>query len=80
MWTLSSPFSDAKMITYEIELTTFGNKTVFNLLDKEDFTIPFIIDKITNAPDSHQLVAQVNNNMWIINKNGKEPIEEKGSL
>ena len=75
-----TPFSDAKMITYEIELTTFGNKIGFNLLDKEDFTIPFIIDEIKNSPDSHQLVTQANNNMWIISKNGEEPIKEKGSL
>ena len=35
-----NPISDTKIITYEIELPPVGNKTSFNLLDDEEFTIP----------------------------------------
>ena len=33
------------MITYEIELSPSGKKVGFNLLDYEDFKIPYITDK-----------------------------------
>ena len=35
-------FSDTTMITYEIEPPPSVNKYGFNLLDYEDFTIPYI--------------------------------------
>ena len=41
---------DEKIITYDIELPTFGNKVGFILLDDEDFTIPYITDTIPNSP------------------------------
>ena len=36
----STPFSDTKIITYEIKLPPSGKKFGFNLLDDEYFTIP----------------------------------------
>ena len=45
------------MITYEIKLLTSGNKIGFNLLDYEYFTIPYVIDKIPNSPDIHQITT-----------------------
>ena len=44
----STPFHDTTILTYEIELPASGKKVGFNLLDDEDFTIPFITDKILN--------------------------------
>ena len=46
----STPFRDTKIITYEIELPLYGNKVGFNLLDDEDFKIPYITDTILNSP------------------------------
>ena len=34
------------MLTYEIELPPSGKKFGFNLLDDEDFTMPYVIDTI----------------------------------
>ena len=48
-------FSDETIITYDIELPTSGKKIGFNLLDDEDFTIPYITDTIPNSPAVHQL-------------------------
>ena len=44
----STPFSDKKIITYDIELPPSGKKVGFNLLDDEDFTVPYITDTIPN--------------------------------
>ena len=44
----SNPFRDETIITYDIELPTSGKKIGFNLLDDEDFTIPYITDTIPN--------------------------------
>ena len=51
----STPFSYETNITYDIELPTSGKKIGFNLLDDEDFTIPYITDTIPNPPAGHQL-------------------------
>ena len=62
----STPFSDETIITYEIELPPSGKKIGFNLLDDEDFTIPYITDTIPNSPAGHQLPSQAKRNMWIV--------------
>ena len=41
-----------------------------NLLDDEDFTIPYITDTIPNYPAGHQLLSQAKINLWIIAMNG----------
>ena len=35
-----------------------GNKIGLNLLDDEDFTIHYVIDKITHLPSVHQIPTQ----------------------
>ena len=74
----STPFSDTKIITYEIELPLSGNKVGFNLLDDEDFTIPYITDTIPNSPAGHKLPSQANINVWIVAINGEKPIKVQG--
>ena len=44
---ITTPFSDATILTYEIELPTSVKKVGFNLMDDEYFTIPYITDKNT---------------------------------
>ena len=73
-------FHDTKILTYGIELPPYGNKVGFNLLDYEDFKIPYITDTIKNSPDGHQLPTQVKKNVWIIDINGEEPIKSQGTL
>ena len=68
------------MITYEIELPPSGNKIGFNLLDDEYFTIPSVIDKIPNSPDSHHLLTQYKKNVWIVAINGEDTITEQVTL
>ena len=54
----STPFSDTTIITYEIELLTYGNKFRYNLLDGEVFTIPYINYTIPNSPAGNQISSQ----------------------
>ena len=54
----STPFHDTKILTYEIELPPFVNKAGFNLLDYEDFIIPYVIDTIPNSAAGHQIPTQ----------------------
>ena len=53
-----TPFLDTKIQTYEINLPSAGKKIGFNLLDDEYFTIPYVINTITNSPVGHQLPTQ----------------------
>ena len=76
----STPFRDETIITYDIELPPSGNKIGFNLLDDEDFTIPYITDTIHNSPAVHQLPSQAKRNLWIVAINGEEPITSQGVL
>ena len=70
----STPFSDEKIITYEIELPPSGKKIDFNLLDDEYFTIPYIADTIPNSPAGNQLPSQAKLNVWIVVINGEDTI------
>ena len=54
----STPFSDKKIITPEIELSPSGNIIGFNLLNDEYFTITYVIDNIPNSPVGNQLPIQ----------------------
>ena len=65
-----TPFHDTKILTYEIELPPYGNKYGFNLLDDEDFTIPYITDTFPNSPAGNQPPTQDKQNMCIIDTNG----------
>ena len=76
----STPFSDTKTITYDIELPPFGKKVGFNLLDDEYFTIPYITDTTPNSPAGHKFLQQSKQNVWIIDINGEEPITAQGAL
>ena len=58
------------MLTYEIELPPAGKKISYNLLNDEDFTIPYVVDTIPNSPAGHQLPTQDKRNLWIIYING----------
>ena len=73
-------FSDTTVITYEIVLPYSGKKVGFNLLDDEDFTIPYISDKIPNSPAGHQLPSQAKRNVWIISISEEYPIKAQGVL
>ena len=76
----STPFRDTTIFTYEIKLPPYGNKIVLNLLDEEDFTIPYVIDTIPNSSSSHKLPTQAKKNAWIIAINGEYPITSQGAL
>ena len=52
----------------------------FNLLDNEDFIIPYITDTIPNSTNDHQLPAQAKRNVWIIHINREEPITAQGVI
>ena len=55
-------------------------KIGLNLLDGEDFTLPYVIYTIQNSPDGRQLMTQVKKNVWIIDMNWEEPITSQGAL
>ena len=50
-------FNDTIIITYEIDLTPSGKKIGFNLLDDDDFNIPYILDNIPNLTANNQLLT-----------------------
>ena len=60
---ISTPFFYTTIITYEIELPPYVNKIGFNILDDEDYKIPYIPDTITNSPAGNQLPAQAKYNV-----------------
>ena len=67
--------------SYIWNLFTFlWKKVSFNLLDDEDFTIPYITDTIPNAPSGHQLLTQAKINGWIIYINGEDPITAQDTI
>ena len=76
----STPFSDTTIITHKIDFPPSGKKVVFNLLDGEEFTIPYINDTIQNSLDGDQLPSQSKRNLWIIARNCKETITAQGVL
>ena len=76
----STPFCDTKIITYEIDLPPYGKKVCFNLLDYEDFTIPYIPDTIPNSPAGRQLPTQAKRKFWIIAIDGEDPVTDQGVL
>ena len=63
-----------------MEFPTSGMKTGFNLLDDEDFTIPYIIDTTQNSPAGYQLPTQDNKNLRIIDINKEDPNKDQGEL
>ena len=63
---ISPTFCDETIITYEHESTPSGKKICLNLLNDNDFTIPYIIDTIKNSPAGHKLPTQAKNTVWII--------------
>ena len=67
----STPFSDTTMIIYDIELLPYGKKVGFNLLDYEEFTIPYINDTTPNSPAGNKLTPQAKRNVCIIAINGE---------
>ena len=71
MWTwyyIHSIF-DTQIITYETDLPTSGKKIGFNLLNKEDFTIPYVTDTIPNLSAGRQLPTQAKRNASIVDIN-----------
>ena len=65
-----TPFNNTKILTYKIELPPSGKKIGFNVLDDEDFKIPYVTDTIPNSPVGHQLPTQAKQSVWIIYING----------
>ena len=76
----STPFSDTKIITYEIDLPPSGNKVGFNILNDEYFTTPYITDTTSNSPAGQIFSSEARKNVWIIDINGEEPIIDQGVL
>ena len=76
----STKFSDKTIITYEIELPPSGKKVIFNLLDDEYFTTPYITDTILNSPAGHKIPSQAKQHVYIIANNEKEPITSQCML
>ena len=76
----STPFCDTIIITNEIELPPSVNKFGFNQLDDDYFIIPYITDTIPNLRTDHQISAQAKKNVWIIDKNGEDPIKDQDAL
>ena len=76
----STPFHDTTIITYEIELPLDRKKVVFNLLDDDDFKIPYVVDTTPNSPSGNQLPTQDKKNVCIIYINGEDHITAQGAI
>ena len=80
LYITSTTFCDTTILTYEIELTPAVKKICFNLLNYGYFTIPYVVDTISNSPAGHQLPKHSKKNVCIIAINGKETITYQGEL
>ena len=67
-------------LSHEIELYPSGRKVGFNLLDDEEFTIPYITDTVPNSLAVHKIPTQDKRNMCITYINGEEPITHQGAI
>ena len=54
-------------------------KIGLNLMYYDDFNITYILDTIPNTPAGPQLPYQSNNDVWIVEINGEEPVNAKVS-
>ena len=72
-WFYIHSIFDTTILTYEIELPFSWKKNYFNLLDDEDFTIPYVTDTIPNSPTGNKLSTQDKENVRIVAINGEEP-------
>ena len=61
-------------------MTSNRKKIGFNLLDDEDFKIPYVTDTISNLSSGHIIPTQDKQNLWIIDINGENPIIDQGAL
>ena len=62
----STTFSNTNIITYEIDLPPSGKKNCFDLLDDEDFTIPYVTNTTPNSSAGRQLPTKGKRNVCII--------------
>ena len=62
----STQFNYKTILTFDIDFPPSGKKIGFDLLDDEDFTIPYITDTIPNFPADHQLPSQAKRNVSIV--------------
>ena len=76
----STPLSDTKILTYQIELPSPVKKVCFILLNDEYSKIPYITDIIPNSSSSHQLPAQAKQNVCIVDFNVEEPFTTQGDF
>ena len=76
----STPFCNTIFFTYEIELPPSRKIVGFNLLDDEDFTIPYITGTTPNSPDVNQPSSQAKLNVWIIAINVEESSTAQGAF
>ena len=52
-----TPFSNTTIIANENELSPVGKKIGLNILDDEDFTIPYVTYKKPNSPTIHRITT-----------------------
>ena len=76
----STPFCDTTIISYELDIPPSGIKIGLNLLDNNEFTIPYILDIVPNSPYVHQLSTQSKKYLFIVSIHGGEQLTEKQLL
>ena len=57
-----TPFSDATIVKYDLELPPLENNIGLKLI-YDDFTIPYILGTIPSSPESHKITYKANNNV-----------------
>ena len=57
----------------------YGKKISLTLLDDEDFTIPYVINKTLHSPAVHKILTQAKKKVWIISINGENTITSQGA-
>ena len=57
-WSYTHSICDTIILIYEIGLPPAGKTIGLNLLDDEDYAIPFFIDTIPDSSSGHQLLKQ----------------------
>ena len=75
-----TPFTKSTIVNYELEIPPQGKKFGINLMDDDDFNIPYIVELVPNYLAGHKLPDQAKNNFFIVEIYGEYSIVYKGDL
>ena len=75
-----TPFTKSTILNSELELPPQGKKFGINLMDDDDFNIPYIFEMVLDYLVGNQLPDHTKKHFFIVEIYGEYPIMDKGDL